>query len=102
MTVLDTALRGAVPAGPVVVSAEAVRKSQASKAAQAERAAEVRISAAGWRSATSSVRSTDSLLQRLIHLGEGASTQKELSRFSPLGPRESLEAGDGPLASKLH
>jgi hypothetical protein len=72
----DTALRGSVPSGPVVVSAEEVRRSQASKAAQTTRAAEVKqagdelMSSFNWRSQNTGGRSVDLLLQRLMSIGE--------------------------------
>lgn len=74
--VIDTALRGSVPSGPIVVSAEEVRRSQESKTAQATRAAELKragaelVSHFGWRSRANDVRSVDALLQRLINIGD--------------------------------
>ena len=100
--VFDTALRGPVPTGPVVVSAEQVRKSQAAKAEQAVRAAEVRkagadlVSNFGWRSRPTDMQNVDALLQRLMSIGEensGPMNAGELGR--------SISLSRAPLASKL-
>lgn len=90
----DTALRGSVPSGPVVVSAEEVRKSQASKTAQTTRAAEVRQAGAQlppsfhWRSRTTDGRSVDLLLQRLMSIGEST----DQSQLPSLGQSKGFEA----------
>ncbi len=73
---IDTALRGAVPSGPIVVSAEEVRRSQESKTAQASRSADLKrageapASHVGWSSPGKDSRSLDALLQRLMKIGE--------------------------------
>ena len=101
----DTALRGSVPTGPVVVSAEEARKSQASKTAQASRAAEVRkagadfISALSWRSRSTDTQNTDALLQRLMHLGEDGQDQQGPSPFE-LARGESFKESQAQLALK--
>jgi hypothetical protein len=103
----DTALRGAVPSGPVVVSAEEVRKSQASKTAQTTRAAEVRqagaelVSSFNWRSQTTDGRGVDLLLQRLMSIGEN--TDQAMSPQLPsLGQSEGFQAAAHATAgSKL-
>jgi hypothetical protein len=107
LLVLDTALRGPVPAGPVVVSAEEVRKSQAAKAAQATRAAEVRragsdfVSSFGWRSRANNGNSVDALMQRLINIGKEDADHESVSSLSSLRQGDSFEAARVPLASKL-
>ncbi len=107
LLVLDTALRGPVPAGPVVVSAEEVRKSQAAKAAQATRAAEVKragsdfVSSFGWRSRAGNVNSVDALMQRLINIGKEEADHESVSPLSSLQQGDSFEAARVPLASKL-
>jgi len=84
----DTALSGSVPSGPVVVSAEQVRKSQALKAAEALRMAEVKkagsdlSSSTGWRNRATDARSVDALLQRLINLGADDADQSTASQIS--------------------
>jgi hypothetical protein len=84
----DTALSGSVPSGPVVVSAEQVRKSQALKAAEAVRMAEVKkagsdpASSLGWRSRATDVRSVDALLQRLINRGADDGDQAATGQIS--------------------
>ena len=84
---VDTALRGLVPAGPIVVSAAEVLKSQAAKTAQATRAAEVKRagnepgSSAAWRDRSSDMRHVDAMLQRLINIGEDDAEQVAASRL---------------------
>jgi hypothetical protein len=97
----DTALRGHVPSGPVVVSAEEVRKSQAMKTAQTSRAAEIRkageepaSSLIQWRTPASDARTVDSLLQRLMRIGTDTEPQAS-EQFASLGGSESFKPVHG-------
>jgi hypothetical protein len=84
----DTALTGSVPSGPVVISAEQVRKSQELKAAEALRVAEVKkagsdlSSSIGWRNRATDARSVDALLQKLINLGSDDPDQATAGQIS--------------------
>jgi len=84
----DTALSGSVPSGPVVISAEQVRKSQELKAAEALRVAEVKkagsdlSSSIGWRNRATDARSVDALLQKLINLGSDDADQATAGQIS--------------------
>jgi hypothetical protein len=102
----DTALRGPVPTGPVVVSAEEVRKAQASKIEQAGKAAESKrtggdlVSSFSWRSRSSDGRSVDSMLQRLINLGEENTQPGALGDLPAIAHRDVFKPGHQPLVSK--
>jgi hypothetical protein len=98
----DTALRGHVPSGPVVVSAEEARRLQASKTAQTSRAAEIRkageepaaSSLFHWRSSSSDARTVDSLLQRLMSIGTETEEQAT-GQLASLGHSENFKAAHG-------
>jgi hypothetical protein len=89
--VVDTALRGPVPAGPVVVSAAEARKSQVSKSAQATLADEVKkagvepLPTFAWHSRTSDARNMDALLQKLMNIGSDDAEKNRASLPPSLG-----------------
>ena len=104
VAVIDTALSGTVPDGPVVVSAEQVRKSQAAKTAQSERAAEVKkadgefASVLSWRSRSEESSSLDSMLQRLMQMGKSQDGNDGADPLASFGGRGRLASLRAPLA----
>ena len=100
---IDSALSGAVPTGPIVISAEQVRKSQAAKTAQSELAAEVKkadsdfASVLSWRGRAEEKNSDDFMLQKLMQMGKSQEGDRQTDPFSSLGDRGRFGSGRSPL-----
>ncbi len=85
--VADTALRGAVPAGPIVVSAQAVRQAQENKVSHSGKAIAEAVPAFDWRPRANQAPDVEAqLLRRLLDIGNSkdatpASPSEQLLRF---------------------
>ena len=104
VAVIDSALSGAVPTGPVVVSAEQVRQSRAAKTAHSELAAKAKkadgdfTSVLQWRSRSEDTHSVDSMLQRLMQMGKSQEAEQDADPLASFGGRGRFVSVRAPLA----